>query len=132
MGTFRILLLLLAFAAIAGDNYANGKRALPVWEDGQVFTESNFSQLESHTVLGGDKSVEFVRCNVKNCDPGSNATFTSCYQVGNHTSYCFWLHPEWPLDSEGVVCSHTDSITVIMDGVDTVAVEYYRSDKAVQ
>jgi len=137
MVTFRMLLLLLAFSVLAGDttsnvNYANGHRALPVWADGQLFSWGNFSQLQPHTVVGGDAFVEFIKCNMHNCDAGPNTTFTNCYQVGNHTSYCFWLHPEWPLDSEVEVCSHTDSLTLMMDGADTVAVEYYRSDKAVQ
>lgn len=141
------LLLVLTLTAIAVaqqwdtvynvPNYANGKRPLPVWRDYTHYMGGNWSALRAHTVLGDTMHIIYEGGNVKNCDAGVNAEFRNCYQGGNHVDYCFWEHPEWPLDSEDVWCRHVipESSVVLIDTSvsppDTYATEIVRKDRRV-
>lgn len=117
---------------IRWENYANGKRNLPKWADGQVYENCNFSQLKYHTKIGGGKKVTFVECNLKNCIIENGGKTEKCYQVGNHEDYCIHEHPVWAkrMEAEPIKCRHVipESTIVIMDKGDTLAVQYKRKD----
>ena len=84
----------------------------PVFTDGQVITEGNYSQLLPNTEIAvGVKGLIIEGGNFLNCKLPADATINGGLHVQRDS--CYHLHPELDLPVEDANCKHvTDTIDV--------------------
>lgn len=86
----------------------------PQFQDGDILDECNCSQKAPHTPFG-TANMQYVECNLVNCDIDPSATVFDCNTV--QIDHCYWLHPDMELPVEPENCRHVVEIdNVTIDG----------------